>query len=630
MTEKNNNYDVLVVGLGHAGVEAVYAATKYPGMKVAAVTSSKKHIATMPCNISIGGPAKGIVVREIDSLGGLMGIVADRTLTQMKMLNLSKGPGVQALRAQVDKQEYSDLMAEYLFAIDNLDVIEDTVQDLVIKDGKITGVIVNDGKVINAKSVVITTGTFLNSKIFTGDNFKYTGPYDLPTTSGISEKMQDSGHRIIRLKTGTPARIDASTVNLEIIEPEPGTQNEEMKFSFDTEKVLAFEKQIPSFLTHTSRETHKIIEDNFEKSYLYNDDITGVGPRYCPSIEDKVKRFSDKDQHQVFLQYEDKERTSIYVQGLSSSLPEDVQDEFLKTVKGLENVKINKYAYAIEYDAFDPIDLKHSLESKKIEGLYLAGQINGTSGYEEAASQGLIAGANAALKISGREELIIGREEGYIGVLVDDIVTKGVVDPYRLLTSRAEHRLILRNDNSEARLFDKSHKFGLITDERYKRYQESESEFQRLKSEFSQNIDADQKKNANKLLDSINESYVRNKFKLSDLLKRPKVNISNLVEFNLISKDFNKLNWNEMIRMENEVKFEGYIVRQQKRIREQLALKDLSLTNVDYSKIDNISHEAREKLNKVTPRNIDQASRIIGVSPADINSIIFYVKQNTK
>ncbi|NQX83710.1 MAG: tRNA uridine-5-carboxymethylaminomethyl(34) synthesis enzyme MnmG [Mycoplasmataceae bacterium] len=629
MTERNN-FDVIVVGLGHAGVEAVNSASKNPNIKVAAVSSSLDHVASMPCNISIGGPAKGIVVREIDSLGGLMGKVADKTLTQMKMLNLSKGPGVQALRAQVDKHNYSREMKSIISDIPNVKLIEATVDTLIIKNGKIHGIVTSDGKEIKSKAVIITTGTFLNSRIFIGDEFKSKGPYDLPTTSGISDVMTKAGHKTIRLKTGTPPRISADSVDFSKIEKEPGTKNEGLHFSYETKNILSFKEQLPSFLTHTNKNTHKVIKENFEKSYLYNDDVTGVGPRYCPSIEDKVKRFSDKDQHQIFLQYEDERKESIYVQGLSTSLPRDVQEKILSTIKGLENAVIKKYAYAIEYDAFDPIDLFPTLESKKIEGLYLAGQINGTSGYEEAGAQGLVAGSNSALKILNKKPLILGRERSYIGVMIDDIVTKGVIDPYRLLTSRAEHRLVLRNDNSEYRLFEDAFKSGLISKERYNNFLSTKKITDELLSKLNNAMKDEDRDKANNLLAKISEPSIRNKILYSDILKRPKVNILNMIEYGLVDKKFRNLSWIERYRVESEIKFEGYIVRQMKRIRESIALKDLPLDDIDYNLVENISLEALEKLQRVKPLNIDQASRIPGINPADINSIIFYVKKNKK
>ena len=556
-----------------------------------------------------------------------MGKVTDQTLTQMKMLNLSKGPGVQSLRAQVDKYQYAKKMQEIITKISNVDFLEDTVTNIKITNKKISGVVTKKHQLITTKNLVITTGTFLNSRIFIGDDFKKEGPYKLPTTSDISKTLTQAGHKILRLKTGTPPRLYANSIDFSKTQPEPGAQNNKMKFSFDTEKILDYRDQIESYLTHTNLKTHKIIQQNLDKSYLYNDDITGVGPRYCPSIEDKIKRFTDKNQHQVFLQFEDQERTSIYIQGLSSSLPANVQEKFLKTIKGLEKVKIRKYAYAIEYDAFDPIDLKKSLESKFVAGLFLSGQINGTSGYEEAACQGLLAGANAARKVLSKKPLILSRDTSYIAVLIDDIVTKGVIDPYRVLTSRAEHRLILRNDNAEKRLFEIAFKHNLISDKRYQVFLEREKFIKKISLEFNEILQGKRKTIVNNLLRQLNEPPITNKFSLLEVLKRPPVTIDKLLKEKILSENFKQLNWNEKMRIENEIKFAGYIVRQNKRIKEQLALKALSLENCDYSKIHNLSLEAREKLVKIQPLDIDQASRISGVNPADINSLIQYLKK---
>ena len=615
-------YDVIVVGGGHAGCEASLASSR-KGHKTLLVTGNINNIADMPCNPSIGGSAKGIVVREIDALGGEMGINADKSHIQIKMLNNTKGPAVQALRAQADKITYPKNMRETLKKQENLDIKESLVEDLIVENNKIKGVVLENGEKIFCDAVILTTGTYLKADIMVGDTRRREGPHGERPSQHLSDNLKKYGFKIIRLKTGTPQRIDKNSIDFSKTKPEYGDSTYHT-FSFDTNPLYKIEDQIPCHLIYTTPLTHKIIKDNLHKASMYGglNDVTGVGPRYCPSIEDKIVRFADKERHQLFLEPESLYYDDIYLQGFSTSMPHDVQELMVHSLPGLENAKILKYAYAIEYDAIDALQLKPSLETKIVENLYTAGQINGTSGYEEAACQGLIAGINATLKLENKEPLVLKRNEAYIGVLIDDLITKGVRDPYRLLTSRAEYRLLLRHDNADIRLRKLGYEVGLIDEERYNKLLEKEKKINELTEELKNNK-ITPKENINNYLLNINSSPIKDGITLYDLLKRPEINMNDI-------KNFIDIDYPEDVieQVEINIKYEGYIKKANREAEKMLDLENKKIPeNIDYDKIHNLASEAKQKLKEVKPISIGQALRISGVNPADISILMIYIKK---
>ena len=616
-------YEIIVVGGGHAGCEAALASAR-KGHKTLLVTGNINNIADMPCNPSIGGSAKGIVVREIDALGGEMGRNADKSLLQIKMLNSAKGPAVQALRAQADKITYPKNMLKTLNETENLEIKEAIVEDLMVEDNQIKGIVLEDGEKIESKAVILTTGTYLKADILIGDTRTRQGPHGEKPSNHLSDKLREYGFDIIRLKTGTPQRIDKSSIDYSKTKEEKG-DDRYWTFSFDNEIHYKVEDQISCHLIYTQPETHQIIRDNLNKSSMYGglNDIKGVGPRYCPSIEDKVVRFADKEKHQLFLEPESLYYDDIYIQGFSTSMPHYVQDKMVRSLPGLENAKILKYAYAIEYDAIDSKQLKQSLETKLIEGLYTAGQINGTSGYEEAAGQGLIAGINAALKLEGQEPLILKRNESYIGVLIDDLVTKGVKDPYRLLTSRAEYRLLLRNDNADLRLRDYGYKVGLISEEKYNEFNKKKQDIEDF-FELLNQTRITPKKETNEYVESIGTTPLKDGISLYEFLKRPEVKLEHL-------EHFIEIPYSDEVKEQVEIntKYEGYIKKSLKEAEKMLTLEEKQIpSNIDYSIIPNLASEARQKLAEIMPTTIGQASRISGVNPADISILMVYLRKN--
>ena len=614
-------YEIIVVGGGHAGCEACLASAR-KGHKTLLVTGNIKNIADMPCNPSIGGPAKGIVVREIDALGGEMGRNADKGLIQIKMLNTKKGPAVQALRAQADKITYPKEMLKTLESTKNLDIKEAMVEKLLVEDNKIKGVELANGEQILSKAVILTTGTYLRSVILIGADKTPGGPHGEKESKHLSNHLKELGFTILRLKTGTPQRIDKNSIDYSKASLEPGDP-EQRTFSFDNKAYYDVENQVPCHLIYTTEETHNIIREHLNESSMYGGHVEGVGPRYCPSIEDKIVRFGEKERHQLFLEPESIYYDDIYIQGFSTSMPHYVQDKMVRSLPGLENAKILKYAYAIEYDAIDSKQLKQSLETKLIEGLYTAGQINGTSGYEEAAGQGLIAGINASLKLEGKEPLILKRNESYIGVLIDDLVTKGVKDPYRLLTSRAEYRLLLRNDNADLRLRDYGYQVGLISEEKYKEFNKKKQDI----ADFFELLNATRitpKKETNEYIESIGTTPLKDGISLYEFLKRPEVKLEHLEHF--VEIPFS----NEVKeQVEINTKYEGYIKKSLKEAEKMLALEEKQIpSNIDYSIIPNLASEARQKLAEIMPTTIGQASRISGVNPADISILMVYLRKN--
>ena len=618
-------YEVIVVGGGHAGCEAALACSK-KGHKTLLITGNIKNIATMPCNPSIGGSAKGIVVREIDALGGAMGKIADLSQIQMKMLNYAKGPAVRALRAQIDKVVYPQKMLEHLQSQTNLEIKEGIVEDLIVENDLIKGVVLEDNEKIESEIVILTTGTYLKADILIGDTRHREGPHGEKPSQHLSDNLEKLGFKILRLKTGTPPRIDKNTVDFNKMKIETGSSIKYW-FSFDEKIDYELNEQLPCYLIYTNDETHKIINENLNKSSMYGglDDIKGVGPRYCPSIEDKIVRFKDKERHQLFLEPESIYYDELYLQGFSTSMPKDIQEKMVHSLEGLENAKINKYAYAIEYDAIYPTQLYQSLETKIIKNLYTAGQINGTSGYEEAACQGLIAGINASLKLEGKEPLILKRNEAYIGVLIDDLVTKGVRDPYRLLTSRAEYRLLLRHDNAVLRLRKYGYECGLIDDEKYNQLLYTIKEIEEVQNDLK-NIKLNPNKENNDYILSIDSTVLKEATSLYDLLKRPEI------KFNDIKKYYDKEIREEIIeQVEINIKYEGYIVKAMKEAKKLLDLENKKIPfNIDYYKIGNLASEAKQKLTEIRPTSLGQALRISGVNPADISILSIYLKKGYK
>ena len=616
-------YEIIVVGGGHAGCEASLAAAR-KNHKTLLVTGNIKNIADMPCNPSIGGSAKGIVVREIDALGGEMGKNADKSLLQIKMLNNKKGPAIQALRAQADKITYPKNMLKTLNNTPNLTIKEAIVENLIVEDNKIKGIILEDGTTIFAKAVILTTGTYLKADILVGDTRRREGPHGEKPSNYLSENLKKLGFKIKRLKTGTPPRLEKSTINFKKLRVENGDK-EPLTFSFDNEPIYDVNNQIPCHLIYTNKKTHEIIKQNLSKSSMYGglDDIEGIGPRYCPSIEDKIVRFSDKERHQLFLEPESIYYDDMYLQGFSTSMPYDIQEQMVHSLEGLENAKILKYAYAIEYDAIYPNQLKQSLETRIIENLYTAGQINGTSGYEEAACQGLIAGINAALKLENKEPLILKRNEAYIGVLIDDLITKGIRDPYRLLTSRAEYRLLLRHDNADLRLRKYGYEVGLISKEKYDKLIQKENNINEI-IELLKNNKITPKKEINDYLVKNNSTPIKDGISLFQLLKRPEIKINNIKEF----IELKKYTKEELEQVEIIIKYEGYIEKANREAKKMLELEEKKIPeDLDYDKIKNIASEARQKLKEVKPTSIGQAIRISGVNPADISIMMVYLKK---
>jgi tRNA uridine 5-carboxymethylaminomethyl modification enzyme len=613
-------YDVIVVGGGHAGCEASLACSRM-GKKTLLITGNFNNIADMPCNPSIGGSAKGIVVREIDALGGEMGYNADKTHLQIKMLNTKKGPGVRSLRAQGCKVNYPKEMLKTLQNQDNLDLLEDLAKELVVKNKKIKGIITESGKEFDCKAAILTTGTYLNSDILCGHESYKGGPHGEKNSMFLSKSLEKNGIKIIRLKTGTPPRILKSSINFDEVTIEDGDK-EKLTFSNFYPASYDPKKQRPCYLTYTNPKTHKIIMDNLDKCALYSGLIKGVGPRYCPSIEDKVVKFNDKERHQIFLEPERSDDIEYYVGGFSTTMPHEIQEQLLHTMDGLKDCIITKYGYAIEYDAIDPTQLKMNLESKIIENLFTAGQINGTSGYEEAAAQGLIAGINAVLKIDNKEPFILKRNEAYIGVLIDDLINKGITEPYRLLTSRAEFRLLLRHDNASLRLTEFGRKLGLINDEKYNIFKNKLKEIEKLNDYLNNNYFENNKEN-NIFLEKYNSSKLTGKIKLSELIKRPEIELNELLDY--LKYDYDR-EISEIVEI--NIKYEGYIKKTQNEVNKMLKLEEKQIPeDIDYNKVRNIATEARQKLSKIRPLTIGQASRISGVNPSDITMLLVYLKK---
>ncbi|MED2436796.1 tRNA uridine-5-carboxymethylaminomethyl(34) synthesis enzyme MnmG [Bacillus thuringiensis] len=614
------SYDVIVIGAGHAGCEAGLAAARM-GSKTLMLTINLDMVAFMPCNPSVGGPAKGIVVREIDALGGEMGRNIDKTHIQMRMLNTGKGPAVRALRAQADKFSYQHELKKTIEETPNLTLFQGMVERLIVEDGMCKGVVTQAGAEYTAKTVVITIGTFLRGEIIMGDLKYSSGPNNQQPSITLSEHLEELGFDLVRFKTGTPPRVNSNTIDYSKTEIQPG-DDKPRSFSFETTKFIM--DQIPCWLTYTSTETHRLIDENLHRSAMYSGMIKGTGPRYCPSIEDKVVRFNDKPRHQIFLEPEGRNTQEVYVQGLSTSLPEDVQRDMLRTIPGLENVEMMRTGYAIEYDAIVPTQLWPTLETKKIKNLYTAGQINGTSGYEEAAGQGLMAGINAACRSLGKKEVVLGREDAYIGVLIDDLVTKGTNEPYRLLTSRAEYRLLLRHDNADLRLTEVGREIGLIKEERYERFTNKKLQIEQEKERLS-SIIIKPRPEVQELIRNIGGSELKDGIRASDLLRRPEMTYEHI---HLLVPSEVELSDEVTEQVEIQIKYEGYIEKSLQQVERMKKMESKKIpVDIDYDAISSLASEARQKLKDVRPLSMGQASRISGVNPADISILLVYIEQ---
>ncbi|MGQ7462570.1 tRNA uridine-5-carboxymethylaminomethyl(34) synthesis enzyme MnmG [Streptococcus suis] len=620
------NYDVIVIGAGHAGVEAGLAASRM-GCKTLLATINLDMVAFMPCNPSIGGSAKGIVVREIDALGGEMGRNIDKTHIQMKMLNMGKGPAVRALRAQADKAEYAAEMKRTVERQENLTLRQTMIDEILVEDGKVIGVRTATNQKFSAKAVVVTTGTALRGEIIIGDLKYSSGPNNSLASITLADNLKELGLEIGRFKTGTPPRVNARTINYEETEIQPGDENPN-HFSFLSKDEDYLQDQIPCWLTYTNATSHEIINSNLHRAPMFSGIVKGIGPRYCPSIEDKIVRFADKERHQLFLEPEGRNTDEIYVQGLSTSLPEDVQQDLIHSIKGLENAQMMRTGYAIEYDMVMPHQLRATLETKKISGLFTAGQTNGTSGYEEAAGQGIVAGINAALKVQGKPELILKRSDGYIGVMIDDLVTKGTVEPYRLLTSRAEYRLILRHDNADMRLTEIGRQVGLVDDERWQVFQihknQFDNEMKRLESIKLKPI-----KETNEKVVAMGFKPLTDALTAKEFMRRPDVTYADAVAF--IGPATEDLDAKTIELIETEVKYEGYIAKALDQVEKMKRMEEKRIpADIDWDDIDSIATEARQKFKLISPETIGQASRISGVNPADISILMVYLEGRSR